>query len=63
VALGFLAQCVTALPDHLHVQPLSRHGNVMLQRLEVEADEMASFVPKKANNSGSGLPWMPQRAK
>ena len=25
------------------------HGNVRLRRLEVEADEMASFVPKKAN--------------
>jgi transposase-like protein len=47
--LGFLVQCVEALPDHLHVQPITCHGNVMLRRLEVEADEMASFVPKKAN--------------
>jgi insertion element IS1 protein InsB len=47
--LGFLVQCVTALPDHLHVQPLTGHGNVLLQRLEVEADEMASFVQQKAN--------------
>jgi hypothetical protein len=38
--LGFLVQCVEALPDHLHVQPVTCHGNVMLQRLEVEADEM-----------------------
>jgi insertion element IS1 protein InsB len=25
------------------------HSNVMMRRLEVEADEMASFVQKKAN--------------
>ena len=47
--LGFLVQCVEALPDHLHVQPLTGHGTVMLRRLEVEADAMASFVQKKAN--------------
>ena len=47
--LGFLVQYVEALPDHLHVQPITCHGNVMLRRLEVEADEMASFVQKKAN--------------
>jgi hypothetical protein len=47
--LGFLVQCYEALPDHLHVQPIACHGNVMLRRLEVEADEMASFVQKKAN--------------
>src|SRR6266516_4151183 len=51
--LGFLVQCVEALPDHLHVQPVSCHGNVLIQRLEVEADEMASFVQKKANKQ-----WM-----
>ena len=47
--LGFLVQCVEALPDHLHVQPITCHGNVMLRRLEVEAEEMASFVQKKAH--------------
>jgi insertion element IS1 protein InsB len=47
--LGFLVQCVEALPDHLHLQPITCHGHVILQRLEVEADEMASFVQKKAN--------------
>jgi insertion element IS1 protein InsB len=47
--LGFLIQCVEALPDHLHVQPITCHGNVMLRRLEVEADEVASFVQKKAH--------------
>jgi insertion element IS1 protein InsB len=47
--LGFLVQCYEALPDHLHVQPISCQCNVLMQRLEVEADEMASFVQKKAN--------------
>jgi insertion element IS1 protein InsB len=46
--LGFLVQCFQALPDHLHVQPVICTRNVVIQRLEVEADEMASFVRKKA---------------
>jgi insertion element IS1 protein InsB len=46
--LGFLVQCVEALPDHLHVLPVSCNGDVMIRRLDVEADEMASFVQKKA---------------
>jgi insertion element IS1 protein InsB len=51
--LGFLAQCFEALPDHLHVEPLTCHQDVMIQRLAVEADEMSSFVQKKANK-----PWI-----
>jgi insertion element IS1 protein InsB len=47
--LGFLVQCVEALPDHLYIQPITCHGHVMLRRLEVEADEVASFVQKKAH--------------
>jgi insertion element IS1 protein InsB len=47
--LGFLVQCFEALPDHLHVQLIACQQNVLIQRLEVEADEMASFVKKKAN--------------
>jgi insertion element IS1 protein InsB len=47
--LGFLIQGVEALPDHLHVQPITCHSNVMRRRLEVEADELASFVQKKAH--------------
>jgi insertion element IS1 protein InsB len=42
--LGFLVQCVEALPDHLHVEPLTCHQDVVIQRLAVEADEMSSFV-------------------
>jgi IS1 family transposase len=47
--LGFLVQCFEALPEHLHVQPVTCNHNVMIQRLEVEADERSSFVQKKAN--------------
>ena len=47
--LGVLVQCFEALPDHLHAQPIACHQEVMIQRLEVEADAMASFVQKKAN--------------
>ena len=46
--LGFLVQCFEALPEHLHVQPVTGRGNVMIRRLEVEADEISSFVQKKA---------------
>src|SRR5262249_1783633 len=47
--LGFLVQRFAALPDHLHVQPVSCQHDVLIQRLEGEADEMASFVQKKAD--------------
>ena len=47
--LGFLVQCFEALPDHLHAQPVSCTHEMRVQRLEVEADELASFVQKKAN--------------
>jgi insertion element IS1 protein InsB len=47
--LGFLVQCFEALPHHLHVQLVSCTQDVIIQRLEVEADEMQSFVQKKAN--------------
>jgi len=47
--LSFLVQCCEARPDHLHVQPITCQQDVLIQRLEVEADEMASFVKKKAN--------------
>ena len=47
--LGFLVQCFAALPDHLHVQPVSCQHDVLIQRLAVAADGMASFVQQKAN--------------
>ena len=47
--MGFFVQCFEALPDHLHIQPVTGKRNIMIQRLEVEADELASFVQKTAN--------------
>jgi insertion element IS1 protein InsB len=47
--VGFLVRCFEALPDHLNVQPVSRTQDVVVQRLELEADEMHSFVKKKEN--------------
>jgi transposase-like protein len=47
--LGFLVQCVEALPEHLHVQSVIYHDNVMVRRVEAEADEVSSFVQKKAH--------------
>jgi insertion element IS1 protein InsB len=47
--MRFLVTCFAALPDHLHVQPVAAPGDVILGRLEVEADEMWSFVQRKAN--------------
>jgi insertion element IS1 protein InsB len=58
--LGFLVQCVEALPDHLHIEPVTCHGNVMIRRLEGEADEMSSFVQKKANKQWI---WLAMDAK
>jgi insertion element IS1 protein InsB len=58
--LGFLVKCFEALPDHLHVQPVLCEQNVMIQRLQVEADEMASFVQKKADKQWI---WMAVDAK
>jgi insertion element IS1 protein InsB len=53
--LGFLVQCFEALPDHLHVQPVTCHGDVMIHQLAVEADEMSSLVHKKANKPWIGI--------
>jgi insertion element IS1 protein InsB len=47
--LGLLVDGVEALPDDLHVQPVTCQGNVMIRRLEVDADDMSRFVQKKAN--------------
>ena len=47
--LGFLVTCFDDLPDYLNVQTITGNADVMIQRLEVEADEMASFVQNKAN--------------
>ena len=47
--LHFMVECFTACPDDLHVQLPARPTAVVMSRLEAEADEMWSFVQKKAN--------------
>ena len=50
--MDFLVACFAALPDHLHVRPVAAPQDVLIGRLEVEADEMWSFVKQKANKQG-----------
>jgi insertion element IS1 protein InsB len=47
--MDFVSARFTALPGHLYVQPATPPQAVIIQRLDVEADEMCSFVEKKAN--------------
>ena len=47
--LHFMVECFAASPDHLHVRLPNRPTDVVILRLEAEADEMWSFVQKKAN--------------
>jgi hypothetical protein len=42
--LSFIVTGFEALPGHLPVQPFASHADVIIQRLEVEADELTSFV-------------------
>jgi insertion element IS1 protein InsB len=58
--LGFIVNQFEALPDHLNVEPITRNADVVIQRLEVEADEMASFVQQKANKQWI---WLAMDAK
>ena len=51
---------VAALADHLNLQPVTYKQNVMMQRLEVEADEMSSFVQQKAHTQSI---WIAMDAK
>jgi insertion element IS1 protein InsB len=45
----FMIACFAAGPEHLHVQPVASSGEVLLRCLDVEADELWSFVQKKKN--------------
>jgi insertion element IS1 protein InsB len=45
----FMVECFAACPDHLHAQSPTHPREVLISRLEAEADEMWSFVQKKAN--------------
>jgi hypothetical protein len=47
--MDFIVALFQALPDHLHVQPVASPGDVIMGRLEAEADEMWSFVKQKTN--------------
>jgi insertion element IS1 protein InsB len=47
--LHFMVERFAACPDHLHVQLPVKPTAVVLRQLEAEADEMWSFVEKKAN--------------
>jgi insertion element IS1 protein InsB len=51
--MDFMNACVEALPDHLDAQSTAYPHEVIRQRLDVEADEMSSFVGKMANK-----PWL-----
>ena len=46
--LHFMVERFAACPDHLHAQAPVNPTDVVLRRLEAEADEMWSFVEKKA---------------
>jgi insertion element IS1 protein InsB len=47
--MDFMITRLKALPDHLHVQPVTSTRDGIIGRLYVEADEMWSFVRQKAN--------------
>ncbi len=47
--LHFMVERFAACPDDLHVRVPHRPTDVVLRRLEAEADAMWSFVQKKAN--------------
>jgi insertion element IS1 protein InsB len=47
--MDFMVARFEALPAHLHVQPVASSHDVIIGRLQVEADELGSFVEKKAN--------------
>jgi len=44
-----MVECFPACPEHLHAQLPTQPTQVLLSRLEAEADEMWSFVQNKAN--------------
>ena len=45
--MDFMVACFAAVPEHLHVQPVASSREVLLGCLDVEADELWSFVQKK----------------
>jgi insertion element IS1 protein InsB len=53
--LHFMVECFASCPDHLFVRSSASPAKVWLYQLEAEADEMWSFVQKKANKQWSWL--------
>jgi insertion element IS1 protein InsB len=53
--MNFLVTCFAPLPDHRHARPVASPRDVRIGRLEVEADEMGSFVKQKANKQWVGI--------
>jgi insertion element IS1 protein InsB len=47
--MDFVSACFLVLPNHLYRQPATSSRAVIIQRLDVEADEMCSVVERKAN--------------
>ena len=58
--LGVLVQGIEALPEQLHVQLLTGHGDVMSQRLAVAAGAMRRVIRRKANKPWS---WIARAAE
>ena len=56
--LGFLVQCVEALPDHLHVEPLTCHQDVMICRglIEMDTSKRVLSGEKEVANDGGETP-------
>ncbi len=47
--MGFAVECYDGAPEDLNVQRPQCPDNVIIRRLEAEADELCSFVGKKSN--------------
>jgi insertion element IS1 protein InsB len=47
--LHFMVECFASCPDHLNLRLPASPAKVWIYKLEAEADEMWSFVQKKAN--------------
>ncbi len=58
--LHFMVERFTACPDHLNLRLPNSPANVLIYKLEAEADEMWSFVQKKANKQWI---WLAMDAK
>ena len=47
--IRFIVECYETVPDHLNMRMPAYPDNVLFYRLQAEADELQSFVGKKAN--------------